>query len=416
MRQGIAIHSHGEIYISGICLNNGEYQMGKIVFFNIPAHGHTNPTLGLVKELIARGHEVYYYSYDLLRENIESSGAHFISCDEHDLQTRLSEEDRLRLGKDLAFSTKLIVDTTLALDDAIKQDMSTLKPDVIVSDSMAFWGKLIALKLGIPFVSSTTTFAFNRYSSKIMKRSGGSLIRLLLSMPKINKDLNRLRAKGYNIKNVFSIITNDNDTSTIVYTAPEFQPCADTFSDKYSFVGTSIRPIEKEMEKPKGTLIYISLGTINNSNLAFYKNCVAAFEDGKYNVIISVGEQLGSDILPDIPDNITIAQSVDQMAVLSIADVFLTHCGMNSVNEALYFGVPMLLFPQMPEQLGVAVHTSNMCVGIHLKNDSAASIRTSVDTIATDEKYKNSAKALSDAFRRCSGAKGAADAIEKVLG
>ena len=89
--------------------------MSQIVFFNIPAHGHTNPTLGVVKELISRGHEVWYYSYDLLREKIESSGAHFISCDEYDLHAKLSEKDRQRLGKDLAFSTKLIVDTTLAL-------------------------------------------------------------------------------------------------------------------------------------------------------------------------------------------------------------------------------------------------------------------------------------------------------------
>jgi len=63
---------------------------------------------------------------------------------------------------------------------------------------------------------------------------------------------------------------------------------------------------------------------------------------------------------------------------------------MNSVNEALYFGVPMVLFPQMPEQSGVAVHTCKIDAGIHLKNDSAASIRTAVDTVASDKKYKNS--------------------------
>ena len=44
--------------------------MRKIVFFCIPAHGHTNPTLGVVRELVARGHEVVYYSYNALREKI----------------------------------------------------------------------------------------------------------------------------------------------------------------------------------------------------------------------------------------------------------------------------------------------------------------------------------------------------------
>ena len=47
--------------------------MSKIVFFCIPAHGHTNPTLNVVKELISRGHQVWYYSYESFREKIESN-------------------------------------------------------------------------------------------------------------------------------------------------------------------------------------------------------------------------------------------------------------------------------------------------------------------------------------------------------
>jgi len=40
----------------------------RIVFFCIPAHGHTNPTLGVVRELVSRGHDVWYYSYNIMRE------------------------------------------------------------------------------------------------------------------------------------------------------------------------------------------------------------------------------------------------------------------------------------------------------------------------------------------------------------
>ncbi len=49
--------------------------MSKIVFFCIPAHGHTNPTLGVVRELTARGHQVRYYSYESFREKIKEAGA-----------------------------------------------------------------------------------------------------------------------------------------------------------------------------------------------------------------------------------------------------------------------------------------------------------------------------------------------------
>ena len=124
--------------------------MRKIVFFGIPAHGHTNPTLGVVSELIARGHQVWYYSYEMLREKIESTGATFVSCDDYDCEQTLSPKDAARVGADLLFSTKLLVDTTLALDDKVCADMEQLRPDCIVADSMAVWGKAVAMKLGDP--------------------------------------------------------------------------------------------------------------------------------------------------------------------------------------------------------------------------------------------------------------------------
>ena len=119
----------------------------RIVFFCIPAWGHTNPTLGVVRELIAHGHEVRYYSYEAMRGAIEKAGAQFAPCDAYDAQIRFTEADNARVGKDLAFSTELIVNMTLALDDAMLGQMRAFAPDVIVGDSMAFWAKLIAGKL-----------------------------------------------------------------------------------------------------------------------------------------------------------------------------------------------------------------------------------------------------------------------------
>ena len=89
--------------------------MARIVFFCIPAHGHTNPTLGVVRELAERGHEVLYYSYQPFREKIEAAGATFFACDDFDAEFRLTKEESARLGSDLALSTRVLVDTTLAL-------------------------------------------------------------------------------------------------------------------------------------------------------------------------------------------------------------------------------------------------------------------------------------------------------------
>ena len=388
--------------------------MSKIVFFCIPAHGHTNPTLGVVRELISRGHQVFYYSYNMMREKIEATGATFVSCDEYDQEQRLDAKDAVRVGKDLAFSTQILVDTTLALDDTVCEHMRELNPDCIVADSMAVWGKAVALKLGIPFVSSTTTFAFNQYSAKIMKQSLRQMFGMMFSMTKINKNIKRLQEKGYPVKSVLDIIQNDNNTDTIVYTSPEFQPCSETFSDKYVFVGPSIRPIENIFEKKSDKLIYISMGTVINDSTEFYKKCIEALANKKYQVIMSVGNLINIEDLGAVPYNITISRFVDQIAVLSQADVFLTHCGMNSVNESLYYKVPLVMYPQTSEQDGVATRVEQLGAGIRLKYVNAKSITETIENVLHTKSYYEQAAKISEGFHKCTGVKGAADKIEQM--
>lgn len=388
--------------------------MSKIVFFCIPAHGHTNPTLGVVRELVSRGHQVWYYSYNIMREKIESAGATFVSCDDYDMEQKLTPKDSVRVGKDLAFSTKILVDTTLALDDKVCEDMKRLKPDCIVADSMAVWGKAIAIKLGIPFVSSTTTFAFNQYSAKIMKQGIGELVRMLISMPKITKNIKRLQDKGYPIKSVLDIIQNDDNTHTIVYTSSDFQPCADTFSDKYVFVGPSIRPATDKIVKTKEKLIYISMGTVNNDMMPLYKTCITTLADTEYQVIISVGNLVSIKEFGKLPENISVYEHVDQIAVLQVADIFLSHCGMNSVNESLYFGVPLLMLPQTAEQGGVAERVHQLGAGIKLKKTDRVSILNAINKLLLVDSYKENAMKISCSFKQCTGSKGAADKIEQV--
>ena len=386
--------------------------MSRIVFFCIPAHGHTNPTLGVVRELTARGHEVLYYSYTPFREKIEAAGARFIACDAFDAEQRLTQEEGTRIGSDLALSTRVLVDTTLALDDSVCAEMERLRPDCIVADSMAVWGKAVAMKLGIPFVCSTTTFAFNQHSAKIMKQSVGQMVSMMFSMPKISKQIKRLQDRGYPVKSILDIISNDDNTHTIVYTSPQFQPCAETFSDKYAFVGPSIRPAAGEVEKTGEKLVYISMGTVNNDMLPLYRNCIEALKDTPYQVILSVGGQVDPAQFGKLPENIAVYPSVDQIAVLEKADVFLSHCGMNSVSESLYHSVPLVMLPQTSEQGGVAVRTAQLGAGIRLEKTTPQAIRAAVETVLKDPAYRKNAADIAAGFQACSGPKGAADKIE----
>lgn len=124
--------------------------------------------------------------FEQFREKIQNAGAEFAACDGYDFEME-DKENAERVGKDMAFATELLVQSTLALDDMVAVQVARIKPDLIVSDSVAYWGKLTAIKYQIPYVSSTTTFAFNRYFSRYMKQGLGGLVKMLFSMPRINK-------------------------------------------------------------------------------------------------------------------------------------------------------------------------------------------------------------------------------------
>ena len=387
--------------------------MATIVFFCIPAHGHTNPTLNVVRELKVRGHRVVYYSYDEFREKIEDAGAEFISCNGNDAQLHLTKEEGAKIGADLALSTRVLVDTTLSLDEPVCRAMERLKPDCIVADSMAVWGKAVAKKLGIPFVCSTTTFAFNKESAKIMPHSLRETLSMILSLGKVNAQVKRLRQAGYPVKSVLDLIGSDESVPTVVYTSPLFQPCAETFPEHFAFVGPSIRPARTEIEKTGQKLVYISMGTVKNDMLPLYRACVQAVKGTLWQVILSVGDQVDREELGTLPDNVAVFSSVDQIAVLQKADVFLTHCGMNSASEGLYFGVPLVMLPQTSEQSGVAARAEQLGAGLRLRKTTPDAIRAALEKAMDDPSYRENAEKIGASFRASGGAKAAADCIER---
>ena len=384
----------------------------KIAWFCIPAYGHTNPTLGLVKELTSAGHQVFYFSFEMFREKIEQAGAEFIGCDGYDFDME-DKENADRVGKDKVFATELLVSSTLALDEMTTEKIGEIKPDVIVSDSVAFWGKLVAMKHGVPYVSSTTTFAFNRYSAKYMKETPWDIAKMLFAMPRINKQIKRLQEHGYPVKGLLEIVQNDNETNTIVYTSKYFQPCAETFSDRYHFIGPLVRPVTEPVAKTAEKTVYVSMGTVNQ-NREFYRNCIHAMAKTNWQVIVSMGTD--TERFDDLPDHVQIYESVDQMAVLSIADAFITHCGMNSTSEGLYLQVPLVLFPQTPEQGAVARRTEELGAGIRLKSISEEDILEAVQTVLSDPSYKKNAVIVSDSFRASGGAAEARQFLESLPG
>jgi len=387
--------------------------MKKVAFFCIPAHGHTNPMLPVAAELVKRGNTVRFYSFNEFEEKINATGAEFISCDA--FLPKLTKREEAGL-KNVSTTEMTIQDIriTLSMDSFLDEEFKTFRPDVVYTDSVCFWGKLNAWKHHVPMVVSTSTFAFNQLSSQYMKNTPKELADMIFGLPRISKELKKLEPYGYRVKGALSLVQSDNQTDSIVYTSRRFQPYAESFSDHYAFVGPSVfsdAVPEKAKDRP---LVYISLGTVINDRPDFYTKCIAALQDQKVDVVISCGNAVNRASLGVLPDNIHVYPYVDQLDILSKADVFITHCGMNSVSESLYMAAPMVLYPQTSEQKAVARRVMEIGAGTALNDDSIDGIRASVQEILCNSAYAKAAEVCSTDFRSCSGAAGAAEFIENA--
>lgn len=387
--------------------------MKKIAVFCIPAHGHTNPMLPVVRELAARGDEVRFYSFSEFQEKIEQTGAAFVGCDRFLPELTVQEAENL---KKVSATEMTLQDIriTAAMDTFLHDEFTSFRPDVVYTDSVCFWGKLNAWKYDVPMVVSTSTFAFNQMSSTYMKNTPGEMAGLILGLPKVSRELNRLKAYGYKVKGLFSLIRSDNQTDSVVYTSKRFQPYPESFSDHYLFAGPSLMTDTKPDKNHDRPLVYISLGTVINDRPDFYAKCIEAFRGENMDVILSCGKSLDLSGLGKLPENIRAFDTVNQLDVLSKADVFITHCGMNSVSESLYMAAPMVLYPQTNEQEAVARRVRELGAGIDLKDDSADGIRNTVKMILQNPAYRKAAQECCDDFRHCPGIKGAADFIENA--
>ena len=195
----------------------------------------------------------------------------------------------------------------------------------------------------------------------------------------------------------------------LVYTLEEYQPYREAFLDKqFQFLGASIYKRKEETiaiptgEKP---VIYISLGTIVKGAKSFFGHCMKAFADEDVTVIMSVGKTFPIKKLKNVPSNFYVYSFVPQLAVLEVADVFVTHGGMNSVSEALACGVPMVVIPFMADQPTNARRLQELGLGklLDYKKVNARVLKNKVLEVLWDEHIKKEVSFMQQKMQTCPG-------------
>ncbi len=150
--------------------------------------------------------------------------------------------------------------------------------------------------------------------------------------------------------------------------------------------------------------IYVSLGTLypkgsGETISAFFKNIIqAACKCEQMLFLVSCGLRAFLNDGRDMPANVFFFETLPQTYLLSRATLFITHGGLNSIKESIYFGVPMLVYPLNPhyDQPGNAARIKYHGLGLSgdIRKDTCTEILNKIKTITENIVYRNNVNRL----------------------
>lgn len=174
-------------------------------------------------------------------------------------------------------------------------------------------------------------------------------------------------------------------------------------------------PWWREIERDGTTVVHVTQGTFDNTDLnQLIGPTFEALEDlDDVLVVATTGGRAGQRIADRIPSNVRVAEWIPYSALLPNVDVMITNGGYGGVQYALGHGVPLIVAGETSDKAEVAARVAYTGVGIDLgtSSPSAAAIRSAVDAVRRDDRYREAAGKL----RTVIEASTPIDAIASVL-
>jgi zeaxanthin glucosyltransferase len=121
--------------------------------------------------------------------------------------------------------------------------------------------------------------------------------------------------------------------------------------------------------------------------------------------------------LRPLPGNILVAPWFPQLQILARASLMISHGGFGTLREALFYGVPLIVFPCGVDQRGNAARVAYHGVGLagDIRRVTPQTIAHMLDTILANPAYRDNAQTMSHALQADNGCETAVAFLERTL-
>ncbi|MFB6841727.1 macrolide-inactivating glycosyltransferase [Streptomyces sp. NPDC056361] len=388
-----------------------------IAMFSIAAHGHVNPSLEVIRELVARGHRVSYAVPASFAEKVAATGATPVVY----ASTLPTDDDPDAWGTELIDNVEpFLADAVQALPQ-LAEAFAEDRPDLVLHDITSYPAPVLAHGWGVPALSLWPNLVpWEGYEEEVAE-------------PLFAELKASARGKAYYARFEEWLAGHGIDTEpdrfvarprrAVVLIPKALQPHADRVDESvYTFVGAcqGARAEQGGWRRPEDArkVLLVSLGSSFTKQPGFYRDCVEAFRGlPDWHVVLQIGKFVDPAELGELPANVEAHTWVPQLAILREADAFVTHAGAGGSQEGLATATPMVAVPQAVDQFGNAAMLESLGVARHLPMEEVTPerLREAVLALVDDPEVARRAREIKDSMAREGGTHRAADLVEAEL-
>ncbi|HLL54705.1 MAG TPA: glycosyltransferase, partial [Myxococcaceae bacterium] len=373
--------------------------MARFLFATIPFTGHVMPGLPIARALVARGHEVRWYTGGYFKTKVEAAGAVHVPMraarDFDDL--RVNEVFPERAG--LSDLGQLKFDLSRIFTDQAPGELADLEAyqrewpaDVVVCDTAFLGAALLQEKQGVPWAAfgitamtvasrDTAPFGLGVLPSgstlgRLRNRVLTALVNGLLFRD-VNANVDRVwKQLGLPPRNqaIFDV-----PLSPFLYlqgTVPSFEYPRGDLPPHVHFIGPFIPEPPREWTPPswwpellqeKRPVVHVTQGTLATDSFELILSTLDALAGEDVFVVAATGgkpvEALGRSTLPA---NARVERFIPYAHLLPRVSAMITNCGYGGVQLALAHGVPLIGAGTTEEKPEIANRIAWSGVGLNL--------------------------------------------------
>ncbi len=389
-----------------------------IAMFSIAAHGHVNPSIEVIRELVARGHRVTYAIPPAFAEKVAETGAEPVP---YTSTLPGPDDDPEAWGSTLLDNVEpFLADAIQALPQLIEAYRGDT-PDLVLHDIASYPARVLAHRWGVPAISlSPNLVAWDGYEEEVAEPMWAEPRRTERGQAYYARFEGWLKENG---------ITQHPDpfagrpARSLVLIPKALQPNADRVDERvHTFVGAcqGDRSAQGDWQRPAGAekVVLVSLGSAFTRQPGFYRECVRAFAElPGWHLVLQVGKHVDAGELGPVPADVEVRSWVPQLAILRQADLFVTHAGAGGSQEGLATATPMIAVPQAADQFGNADMLRGLGVARHLPMEEATAeaLRAAALALVGDPEVAGRLKEVQAGMAGEGGTRRAADLIEAEL-